>query len=85
MTTLTINIDGNLKERAQKKVRKEGETLTALIAHFLKTYLEDKWVFRLTPKEELLKAMRESEEKIRSGKAKLYNSAEEMMRDILDE
>jgi len=83
MTTLTINIDDNLKENVQKKVRKEGETLTSLIAHFLKSYLEDKWVFRLTPKEELLKAIREGEEEIRSGKAKLYHSTEEMFRDIL--
>ncbi len=84
MTTLTINIDDDLKESVQKKVRKEGETLTSLIAHFLKSYLEDKWVFCLTPKEELLRAHREGEKEIRSGKAKLYDSVEEMMRDALD-
>lgn len=86
MTTLTINLDEQIKSQAQQKVKKEGLTLTALISRFLKEYLKGGWELRLTPAgKEVLKASRELDEEIANGTAKSYSSAEEMTEDILNE
>jgi antitoxin component of RelBE/YafQ-DinJ toxin-antitoxin module len=85
MTTLTIKLDEQLKAGVQKKVEREGMTLTALISQFFKGYLKDQYEFRLVPKAEVLKAHRELEEEIKSGKAKIYKTAKEMSDDILSE
>jgi antitoxin component of RelBE/YafQ-DinJ toxin-antitoxin module len=86
MTTLTINLDEQIKSQAQQKVKKEGLTLTALISRFLKEYLQGEWELRLTPHgKEVLEASRELDEEIANGTAKVYNSAEELTRDVLSE
>jgi antitoxin component of RelBE/YafQ-DinJ toxin-antitoxin module len=88
MTTLTINLDEQIKSQAQQKVKKEGLTLTALISRFLKEYLQGKWEMRImSPQAEarMLAAIKESDEEIASGKAKLYNNVDKMMDDILNE
>ena len=86
MTTLTINIDKNLKKGVQKRVKKEGLTLTALISQFFKSYLKGEWELQLTPPtKQLLEAIREADEEIRSGKAKLYDNVDKMFNDILNE
>lgn len=85
MTTLTIKLDERLKAGVQKKVEREGLTLTALIAQFFKGYLEDQYELRLVPSAELLKAIQESEEQIRSGNYKAYRTAKEMHDDIMGE
>ena len=85
MTTLTIKLDERLKAGVQKKVEKEGMTLTALISQFFKGYLQDQFELRLVPKPEVLKAFQEMERDIRSGKAKFYKTAKEMHDDIMGE
>lgn len=49
MSTITVNIDPKLKSAAQKKVQKDGLTLTILISQFFKAYVNDEWVFTLSP------------------------------------
>ncbi len=87
MNTLTINLNKMLKVKAQKKAKEEGMTLTALISQFLKSYLRDEWEFKMTPAAEkrMPDAIRESDEELANGTAKLYSSAEEMTEDILNE
>jgi len=83
MTTLTIKLDERLKAGVQKKVEREGMTLTALIAQFFKGYLKDQYEFRLMPKPEVLEAFQEMEKQIQSGKYKSYRTAKEMHDDIM--
>ena len=83
MTTLTIKLDERLKAGVQKKVEKEGMTLTALISQFFKGYLQDQFELRLVPRSEILRAHQEALREIKSGKAKLYKTAKEMSDDIL--
>lgn len=87
MTTLTINLNSQLKARAQKKVKKEGLTLTALISRFLDEYLRDEWELRISPRagKRLLDIRKEMREELASGKAKLYDNVDEMFEDILKE
>ena len=87
MTTLTINLDNQLKAKAQKKVKKEGLTLTALISRFLDEYLKGEWELKISPRagKRLLETRKQMREELASGKAKLYNSAEELTEDILRE
>ena len=88
MTTLTINLDEQIKSQAQQKVKKEGLTLTALISRFLKEYLRGEWEMRImSPQAEarMLAAIKESDEEIANGTAKVYSSAEEITEDILNE
>ena len=83
MTTLTIKLDERLKAGVQKKVEKEGMTLTALISQFFKGYLQDQFELRLVPKAEVQEAIKELEGQIRSGKFKAYRTAKEMHDDIM--
>ncbi len=87
MTTLTINLNSQLKAKVQKKVKKEGMTLTALISRFLDEYLKDEWELRISHRAEkrLLEAMKQSREDLASGKAKLYDNVDQMFEDILKE
>ncbi|PIZ72553.1 hypothetical protein COY07_03075 [Candidatus Peregrinibacteria bacterium CG_4_10_14_0_2_um_filter_43_11] len=85
MSTLTINLDPVLKSKAQKKAKKEGLTLTALIAQFFKSYLNDECGLTLKLKNEIVETMKELDEDIKNGTAKAYSNAHEMFEDILNE
>lgn len=47
MTSLTINLDEDLKAEVQSKVKKEGVTITFVITQALKAYNENKLKFGL--------------------------------------
>ena len=47
MTSLTINLDEDLKAEAQSKVKREGVTITFVVTQALKAYNEDKLKFGL--------------------------------------
>ncbi len=85
MSTLTINMNETLKAKARKMAKEEGLTLTALITQLLKSYLRNECMFRMTPAAEkrMDDAIRESDEALANGTARLYSSAEEMTDDIL--
>lgn len=85
MTTLTINIDEHLKADVQKRTHKEGLTLTALISRFFKSYLNNEFEMRLVPNDKVLRAHKQALKELENGTAKLYNSAEEMIEDIMKE
>ena len=85
MTTLTINLDENLKTEVQKKVKKDGFTITALISQFFKSYLQDEWELKLSKKVELLEEHKEVLKLIKENKADLYNNAQDMTEKILSE
>ncbi|MBI2464156.1 hypothetical protein HYV57_04315 [Candidatus Peregrinibacteria bacterium] len=45
MTSLTINIENELKKNAQKKAKKDGVTITFIVINALKAYKEGKLKF----------------------------------------
>lgn len=92
MSTLTININEKLKAKAQKKSKKDGLNLTALIAQLLKMYVKEdcelcleieRKGLRLKP--EIEESIREADEEFANGTAKLYDNVDEMMEDIFNE
>ena len=88
MTTLTINLDEQIKNNAQKRVKKEGLTLTALISRFLKEYLKGEWEMRLmSPQAErrMTNAINQLKKDIANGTAKRYDDVDKMMDDVLNE
>ncbi|MBU0578277.1 hypothetical protein KJ742_02980 [Patescibacteria group bacterium] len=87
MSTLTINLDEHIKSKAQKKVKKEGLTLTALISRFLKEYLRGEWEFRISPAADkrMMETISQLKKDIASGKAKRYDDVDEMFEDMLSE
>ena len=88
MSTLTINLDKKLKKRVQKIAKKEGFTLTALVAQFFKDYAKGKVVcgLHLKLKDEILESYQEALEEINEGKSsKSYKTAEELSSDIMNE
>lgn len=85
MTTLTINLDENLKTEVQKKVKKDGFTVTALVSQFFKSYLQNEWELKLSQKTEVLEVHKEALKLIKENKAELYNTAQDMTEKILSE
>lgn len=57
MTTLTIQVDNQLKEQAQKISKDDGVTLTFLITQFLKAYSKGKIQFELVQEEKAFEAL----------------------------
>jgi len=49
MATLTVNIDGRVKKRAQKMARRDGITLTFAVTQLLQAYVEGEFTFGLVP------------------------------------
>ena len=47
MTTLTINVNSTIKQKAQEMSRQEGATLTFVVNQFLKLYVNNKIKFSL--------------------------------------
>jgi len=47
MTTLTVNIDDQIKHQAQKKTEKDGVTLTFVVSQCLKAYAQNEMKFKL--------------------------------------
>jgi antitoxin component of RelBE/YafQ-DinJ toxin-antitoxin module len=47
MTTLTVNIDDQIKSQAQKKTEKDGVTLTFVVNQCLKAYASNEMKFKL--------------------------------------
>lgn len=47
MTTLTINVDNDIKQKAQAISQKDGATLTFVINQFLKMYTRNEIKFSL--------------------------------------
>ena len=52
MTTLTINVDDKVKQKAQILSKKDGATLTFVINQFLKLYINNEIKFSLNKDEE---------------------------------
>ena len=51
MSTITVNIDNELKKKAQEKAKREGTTLTFIVSHFFKSYTDGQIEFELIQKE----------------------------------
>jgi hypothetical protein len=49
MTSLTINLEDQLKQVAQKKAKQDGVTLTFIVVQALKAYKNNKLKFCLVP------------------------------------
>lgn len=94
MANINIRIDQKLKKAASEVFNNVGLDMSSAVKLFLtQAVIAKKIPFRVltvngfTPEfeEELLKDIAEMDEEIKSGKAKLYNSVDEMMDDILNE
>ena len=83
MTTLTININENLKMGAQKKAKAEGFTVTALVSQFLKSYLQNEWEMKLSLKTEVIESHKEALRLVKNGHVDLYKNAEEITKSVL--
>ncbi|MFA5855326.1 MAG: type II toxin-antitoxin system RelB/DinJ family antitoxin [Candidatus Gracilibacteria bacterium] len=94
MTTINIRADERLKIASGRILERMGLDMSTAIKLFLQQVVVTRSIpFPIrtgngfTPKEEqaMLKDVAELESQIKTGTAKLYNSAEEMMEDILNE
>jgi DNA-damage-inducible protein J len=94
MTTINIRTDEKRKKLATAILKEMGLDMSSAIQMFLQQIIITKsipfpirTVNGFTPKQEqaMLKDVAELEAQIKTGTAKLYNSAEEMMEDILNE
>jgi addiction module RelB/DinJ family antitoxin len=92
MTTINIRTDEKLKKQAQKTLSEMGLDMSGAIKLFLQQVIITqsipfpiRTVNGYTSEQEaaMLKDVAELEADIAAGKAKTYNSAEEMMDDLL--
>lgn len=72
MSSLTINMDDELKAQVQKKTKKDNVTLTFVITQALKAYNEGKLVFGIVSADDEITASFDVSTK--SGKSDCINS-----------
>jgi len=88
MATLCIRVDDDVKDSANEVFSDLGLNMSTAVNMYLKYCVREKeipfGVSSLKPSEELKRALKEADD-ISSGKtkSKAYDSAEEMMKDIL--
>ena len=94
MANINIRIDQKLKKAANEVLSNVGLDMSSAVKLFLtqvvilkKIPFQARTVNGFTPEqeEELLKDIAEMDEKIKSGKAKLYDNVHQMFEDILNE
>jgi addiction module RelB/DinJ family antitoxin len=82
-TLLTIKIDKKLKEAAKKTAAEFGLPLGTMVNMLLRdTTRRGELDLELRPTPRLRRSIREAEREWKSGKMKVFNSAEELIADL---